>query len=428
MNEKYGFDTLSVHAGYTPDSETKSQGVPIYPSTAYVFKDTEYAKNLFELKEEGYIYSRLGNPTNAILENRIAALEGGIGAVVFSSGHAAITFALLNIASSGDEIISSSAIYGGAINLLGVSFKKIGIKVRFVNPDDFEAIEKAVNEKTKAIFTETVGNPNANVADIEALAAIAHKHNLPLIVDSTFTTPYLLKPFDWGADIVIHSATKFLSGHGNSMSGVVVDSGKFNFKDNPRFPELNTPDEGYHGIVYTKDFGSAAYIVKLRVQMLRDFGACASPFNSYLAVLGIETLSLRMRKHCDNALKTAEFLKNNPNVEFVNYPALKGNKYYALSQKYMPKGCGSIFTFGLKGGKEAGIKFIESVKLFSHLANVGDVRSLVIHPASTTHSQLNSEQLKAAGITEGTIRLSIGIEDIEDIIKDLDNAINEAVK
>lgn len=428
QNKKQGFDTLMIHAGQQMDSDTLSRALPIYQTTAYGFKSVEHAKNLFALKEEGNIYTRLQNPTNDVLEKRVAALDGGIGGIAAASGHAAMLMTFANLCSKGDEIVSSICIYGGAINMMGISLRKLGINVKFINPDDLNAWEAAVTDKTKAFFVEAVGNPNANVADIENIAKIAHKHGIPLIVDSTFTTPYLLRPIEWGADIVIHSATKFLGGHGTSMEGIVVDSGKFEWLGNPRFPDYNNPDESYHGIVYAKDCGDAAFITKLRANILRDFGAVASPFNSFLILQGIETLSLRMRKHCDNAQRAAEFLESNPYVEFVNYPGLKSNKYHKLAEKYLPLGSGAVFTFGLKGTRETGAKFIEALKIFSHVANVGDVRSLVIHPASTTHSQLSDEQLAAAGITPTTIRLSIGLEDIDDIIDDLDCAIKAAEK
>ena len=427
MDQHYGFDTLMTHAGYEGDVQTHSSTLPIYPTTAYQFDSTQHAQNLFELKENGNIYSRLQNPTNDVLEARITALEGGVGALGFSSGHAAIVNALLNLADAGDEIVSSICIYGGAINLLGVTLDRLGIKVKFVDPDDLDAWENAITDKTKALFTEVVGNPNANVADLEAIAAIAHKHGVPFLVDSTFTTPYLIKPCEFGADIVIHSATKHLGGHANAMMGLVVDGGKFQWEGNPRFPHYNEPDVSYHGAVFAKDFGNAGFITRLRTLMMRDLGACPSPFNSYLIVQGIETLSLRMRKMCDNAQKVAEYLEQNENVSFVNYPGLASNKYHALQQKYLPKGAGSVFTFGIKGSRETGAKFIDHLKMILHVANVGDVRSLVIHPATTTHSQLSDEQLVMSGITPQTIRLSIGIEDVEDIIADLDQAIKFAV-
>lgn len=424
--QEHGFDTMMIHAGQQPDSDTLSRALPIYQTTAYSFKSVKHARDLFALKEEGNIYTRLQNPTNDVLEKRIAALDGGIGGLAAASGHAAIFMTIANLCSQGDEIVSSICIYGGAINLLGISLRKLGVNVSFVDPDDLDAWESAVTDRTKAFFVEAVGNPNANVADIEKIAQIAHKHGIPLIVDSTFTTPYLLRPIEWGADIVIHSATKFLGGHGTSMEGIVVDSGKFNWLGNPRFPDFNNPDASYHGIVYAKDCGNAAFIVKLRANIMRDYGAAASPFNSYMILQGVETLSLRMKKHSENALKVAEYLSGNPYVKFVNYPGLKSSKYYELAQKYLPRGCGGVFTFGLNGNRSNCEKFIESLKIFSHVANVGDVRSLVIHPASTTHSQLSDEQLAAAGITPTTIRLSVGIEDADDLIEDLENAIKAA--
>lgn len=427
-NNKLRFDTLMIHAGQKPDSDTLSRALPLYQTTAYTFRSVKHASDLFSLKEEGNIYTRLQNPTNDVLEKRIAALEGGIGGLAASSGHSAIFMTLVNLCQAGDEVVSSICIYGGAINLLGNSLRKLGIKVTFVDPDDLDAWEKAVTDRTKAFFVEAVGNPNANVADIESIAKIAHSHGIPLIVDSTFTTPYLLRPIEWGADIVVHSATKFLGGHGTSMEGIVVDSGNFEWLGNPRFPDFNNPDEGYHGIVYAKDCGKAAFLTKLRASVMRDYGAVASPFNSYLILQGVETLSLRMRKHCDNAQRIAEYLSESPYVEFVNYPGLKSSKYYELAQKYLPLGCGGVFTFGIKGNRETGAKFIESLKIFSHVANVGDVRSLVIHPASTTHSQLSDKQLAEAGITPTTIRLSIGIEDVDDLIDDLENALKASQK
>lgn len=421
------FNTMAIHAGHTPDTDTHSIAAPIYQTTAYAFDSSEHAKQLFELKEAGNIYTRLSNPTCDTLERRVAALEGGVGALAMSSGHAAIFNTILNLASAGDEVVSSICIYGGAINLFGVTFKNLGINFKFVDPDDLDAWENAVTDKTKAFFVETVGNPNANVADIEAIAAIAHKHGIPLIVDSTFTTPFLCRPIEHGADIVIHSATKFLGGHGTAMAGIVVDSGKFKFEGNERFPQYNNPDVSYHGAVFAKDFGNAGFITRLRALILRDIGSCLSPFNAFLILQGIETLPLRMERHCKNALAVAEYLEKSEYVSFVNYPGLKSNKYNALKEKYMPLGCGSVFTFGLDADRETGAKFIDSLKLLKNVANVGDVRSLVIHPATTTHSQLSDEQLKNAGITAQTIRLSIGIEDVDDIIADLDQAIKTAL-
>lgn len=424
--QNWGISTQAVHAGYTPDAAQHCTVPPIYQSNAYAFESVEYAKSLFELKTPGNIYSRITNPTVAVLEDRVNAMEGGVGAVAMSSGHAAIFNAILNLAGAGDEVVSSLHIYGGAINMMGVTLKNIGIKVNFVDPDDFEAWENAINDRTRALFVEVVGNPNANVADLEKIAEIAHRHGIPLIADSTMTSPYLIKPFEHGADIVIHSATKFLGGQGSSMAGVVVDSGNFVFAGNERFPLYNSPDVSYHGINFGVDCGNAGFINRLRALLLRDVGACLSPFNAFLIVTGIETLPLRMRRHCDNALAIAEFLEKNPAVEFVNYPGLAGNRYHALARKYLPLGAGAVFTFGLKGGREAGVRFMESLRIFRNVANLGDTRSMVSHPATTTHSQLSEEQLAAAGITGGTVRLSIGIEDPADLLADLEQAIRAA--
>lgn len=423
----YGFETQMIHAGESVDSDTLSRIQPIYQTTAYAFKSTEHAASLFELTQEGNIYSRLMSPTVDALERRVAALDGGVGALALASGHAAIFHTVVNLCEAGDEMVSSINIYGGAINLFGVTLQRLGIKVTFVDPSDLAAWEAAVTNRTKLFFTELVGNPNANVSDISAIADIAHKHGIPFMVDSTFTTPYLCRPFEFGADLVLHSATKYLGGHGNSMCGIVVDSGKFVYKGNPRFPRYNEPDVSYHGVVFA-DMGASAFIARLRVLVLRDVGACLSPFNAFMILQGIETLSLRMERHCDNALGVAKYLESNPHVSFVNYPSLPSSPYYHLAQKYLPRGASSVFTFGLKGGRSVGAKFIDNLQLISHVANVGDVRSLVIHPASTTHSQLNADQLVKAGISEEHVRLSIGLESIEDILADLDRAITIATK
>ncbi len=425
-NNELGFDTLQVHAGQDLDSATGARAVPIYQTTAYGFSDSEHAANLFALKENGHIYTRISNPTQEVLEARVAALEGGVGALAVASGHSAIVLSILNIAGAGDQIVSSSTLYGGTYNLFTHTFKKIGIEVDLVNADDPENFRKAITDKTKALYVETIGNPNINVADLEVIADIAHESGVPLIVDSTFNTPYLLRPIDFGADIVVHSATKYIGGHGTSMGGIIVDAGKFNW-DNGKFPGLSEPDPSYHGINYVKDVGTTAFITKARVQLLRDYGSAISPFNAFLLLQGLETLSLRMQKHCANAIEIAEYLENHPQVGWVNYPGLESNQYYDLAQKYLPKGQGAIFTFGLKGGIEAGKKFIDSLGIFSHLANVGDAKSLVIHPASTTHSQLTEEGLKAAGVSADMVRLSIGIEDVKDLIVDLEQAISKAV-
>lgn len=422
MSQDYGFDTLALHAGQKADETTGSRAVPIYQTTSYVFKDTEHAANLFGLKEFGNIYTRIMNPTWDVLEQRIAALEGGVAALATASGQAAITLAVLNIALAGDEIVSSSTLYGGTYTLFNYTLRKLGINTTFVDASDPESFKRAITPKTKALYAETMGNPQIDVLDIEAVAKIAHEAGIPLIIDSTFATPYLCRPIDWGADIVIHSMTKFLGGHGTSIGGIIVDSGKFDWT-NGNFPEFTEPDPSYHGMVFSEAFGNLAYILKARVQLLRDMGPALSPFNAFLILQGIETLSLRMQRHCDNALKVAQFLESHPAVSWVNYPGLPSHPTHNLAQKYLKNGYGSIFGFGIKGGREAGIKFINSVKLLSHLANVGDAKSLVIHPASTTHQQLTEEEQLASGVTPDFIRLSIGIEDVSDIIADMDQAL-----
>lgn len=425
------FNTIALHGGQEVDSATNSRALPIYQTSAYIFDDTQHASDIFALKEVGNIYTRIGNPTTDVLEKRVAMLEGGIGALAVASGAAAITYAILNIANSGDEIVSSTALYGGTHNFFAHTLKKFGIKTIFVNSDNPDNYEKAITDKTKLIFAETVGNPKLGVLDIEGLAKIAHKHNVPLIVDNTIPTPYLLRPIEFGADIVIHSATKFLGGHGTSIGGLIVDSGNFDWIKSGKFPEFSEPDPSYNGIKYSETFGKAAYIVKARVQLLKDTGACISPFNSFLIIQGIETLHVRMKEHSKNALEVAKFLEQNENVSWVNYPGLESNKNnYELAQKYMPKGQGALIGFGIKGGKksakEAGAKFIDSLKLLSHLANIGDAKSLVIHPASTTHSQLDDIAKLECGITDDFIRLSIGIEDVEDIIEDINQALKNS--
>ncbi len=425
---KPGFDTLQVHAGQKHDPTTGARAVPIYQTTSYVFNDADHAANLFALKEFGNIYTRIMNPTTDVFEQRIAALEGGVAALGVASGSAAITYAILNIAGTGDEIVSAGTLYGGTFNLFKFTLPKLGIKTLFVDPDDPENFRKAITEKTKALYIETIGNPGINLVDVEAVAKIAHENGLPLIVDNTFASPYLFRPIEHGADIVVHSATKFIGGHGTSIGGVIVDSGKFDWARSGRFPGLTEPDDSYHGLKYVEALGPIAYIIKARVTLLRDTGAAISPFNSFLLLQGLETLSLRMEKHVSNAKKVAEFLQNHKLVSWVNYPSLKGSRYHSLAQKYLPRGAGAIFTFGIKGcGLAEGKKFIESLELFSLLANVGDAKSLVIHPASTTHSQLNEEDQIISGVTPDMIRLSIGIEDPEDLIADLDQALEKAV-
>ncbi len=421
-NKKLKFDTLQVHAGQTPDPDTGSRAVPIYQTTSYVFNDTEHASNLFALKEFGNIYTRIMNPTNDVFEQRVAALEGGVGALAVASGSAAITYAILNIAGAGDNIVSASTLYGGTYNLFNYTLPKLGIETTFVDPDEPENFRSAIDEKTKAIYIESIGNPGINIIDIEKVAAIAHDNNIPLIIDNTFGTPYLIRPIEFGADIVVHSATKFIGGHGTSIGGIIVDSGKFDWKASGKFPGLTEPDPSYHGVVYTDAVGPLAYIIKARVQLLRDTGASVSPFNSFLFLQGLETLSLRVERHVSNAKKIAAFLNGHP----VNYPGLPGNKYNALAEKYLPKGAGSIFTFGIKGGLPAAVKFIEGLELFSLVANVADAKSLVIHPASTTHSQLTAQEQADAGVTPDQIRISVGIEDAEDLMDDLEQALLKA--
>ncbi|MGG5341254.1 O-acetylhomoserine aminocarboxypropyltransferase/cysteine synthase family protein [Enterococcus sp. AZ192] len=421
-NQNYHFETIQIHGGHTPDKDTNSRAVPIYQTTSYTFDDTQDAAEKFALSKAGNIYTRITNPTTAVLEDRLNELEGGVGAVAVASGTAAITYAIQNLASSGDHIVSASTLYGGTFNLFAHTLPEFGITTTFVDPDELANFEEAIKENTKAIFVETIGNPSTNVADIEAIADIAHKHELPLIVDNTFATAYLTRPFDFGADIVVYSATKFIGGHGVALGGVVIDSGKFNWA-NGKFPKLVDPDPSYHGLSYTKDVGAAAFITRLRVSLLRDTGAAISPFNSFLLILGLETLSLRLERHVENAQKVAEFLVKHPKVDWVNYPGLPDNKYHTLAEKYLPKGAGSIFTFGVKGGAEAGKNLINHVELFSLLANVGDAKSLIIHPASTTHSQLSEEELKVSGTSPELIRLSIGIENVDDILSDLEQAL-----
>lgn len=419
-------DTLAIHGGQVVDDFSKARAVPIYQTSSYVFDNTEHARKLFALEEDGNIYTRIMNPTQNVFEERIAALEGGVGALATSSGQAAIHLALLNIVESGDEIVASSNLYGGTYNLLNITFKKLGIKVHFVDPSHPDNFKNAITDKTKAVYAETIGNPRIDVLDIEAVADIAHNHNIPLIVDNTFPTPYLLRPFEFGADIIVHSATKFIGGHGTSIGGVIVDSGKFNW-DNGKFPGLVEPDESYHGISYTKDVGEAAYITKARVQLLRDLGSAVPPFNVHEFLIGLETLHLRLERHSENALRVAQYLEQHPKVTWVNYPGLENNAYHQLAQKYLPDGQGAILTFGIDGAVDDIAKFVDGLNLFSHLANVGDSKSLIIHPASTTHLQLSPEDQKASGVVPELVRLSVGTENINDIIADLDNGFKESL-
>ncbi len=422
-NRKYKFETLQLHVGQEkPDSATDARAVPIYQTSSYVFADSAQAEGRFGLSEGGNIYTRIMNPTSDVFEQRIAALEGGKAALAVASGAAAITYAIQNIAVAGDHIVAAKSLYGGTYNLFSHTLSDFGIKTTFVDDDDLTNFEKAILPNTKAIFIESLGNPNSNVIDIEALADIAHKNGIPLIVDNTFATPYLLRPIEYGADIVVHSATKFIGGHGTSIGGVIIDSGNFDWTQNDKFPGLTKPNPSYHGAVLSSVAGALAYIIKIRVTLLRDTGASLSPFNAFLFLQGLETLSLRVERHVENALKVVEFLSDHPQVEKVNHPSVKDNPYHKNYKKYYPDGAGSIFTFEIKGGADEAKKFIDNLEVFSLLANVADVKSLVIHPASTTHSQLSYEELIESGIKPNTIRLSIGTEHIDDIIFDIAEA------
>ncbi|MDD3149977.1 MAG: O-acetylhomoserine aminocarboxypropyltransferase/cysteine synthase [Candidatus Gastranaerophilales bacterium] len=422
------FDTKAVHNNQDYKGQKHSISTPIYPTTAYSFDNVEHASNLYGLVEEGDIYTRISNPTTNILEKTIAELEGGVGALAVSSGQAAISLAVLNIVKAGDEIVATKTLYGGTYNLFAVTLPKYGIKTNFVTPMDFEELENAINEKTKCVYVETIGNPGLNMVDIEKYAQIAHKNKLPLIIDNTVATPYLCRPIEFGADIVVHSTTKYLGGHGSVVGGVIVDSGNFDWKNAGKFDELTTPDKSYQGIIYTEKFGKAAYIAKVRAQMLRDFGPCQSPFNSFLTLQGIQTLHLRMQRHSQNAMKVAKFLENHPLINWVTYPGLESYENYELVKKYLPNGQSSLVSFGVKGEIKNGIKFIESCKLLVHTANLGDVRSIITYPAATTHKQLSEADLIKAGITKDFMRLSVGIEDVNDIIEDIDKALKESQK
>ena len=425
-NRTYGFETLSLHAGQeTADSATNARAVPIYQTTSYVFDSPEHAADLFGLRQFGNIYTRIMNPTQDAFERRIAALEGGVGALATASGQSAETLAILNIAGAGDEIISSASLYGGTYNLFHYTLPKLGITVRFVDSRDPENFRPAINERTKAIFAETIGNPRLDTLDIQAVADIAHENGIPLILDNTLPTPYLVQPFKYGCDIVVHSATKFIGGHGTAIGGVIVDSGKFDWT-NGRFPSFTEPDPSYHGLRYVEALGSLAYIIKARVQLLRDIGPAIAPLNSFLFLQGLETLPLRMERHSQNALRIAEFLEEHPSVDWVLYPGLKSHPQYEQAAKYHTHGYGAILGFGIKGGLEAGKQLIRHVELFSHLANVGDAKSLIIHPASTTHSQLTPEEQFETGVTSDFVRLSVGLETVDDLIDDLDQALKAA--
>ncbi len=422
---KLGFDTLALHAGQTVDPATLSRAVPIYQTSSYVFKSSEHAANLFGLKEFGNIYTRLMNPTTDVLEKRIAELDGGVAALAVASGQAATTYAVLNIASAGQNIISTSYLYGGTYNLFHYTLPKLGITVKFVDSSDPENIRKAIDENTRLVYSEAIGNPKNNVDDFEAIAKVAHDAGIPYIVDNTAATPYVFQPLKHGADIVVYSLTKFIGGHGTSIGGCVVDGGTFPW-NNGKFPEFTEPDPSYHGLKFWDALGNISYIIKMRVELLRDMGACISPFNSFQIIQGMETLHVRMQRHVENAQKVAEWLEQNPLVSWVNYPGLPSHKDHGNAKKYLPKGAGAIIGFGIKGGSEAGMKFIDSVKLLSHLANIGDAKSLVIHPASTTHQQLSAAEQLATGVSPDFIRLSIGIEDVKDIIADIDQALKAA--
>ena len=420
--DRYRLETLALHAGHEVDSDTLSRAVPIYQTSSYLFKDSDHAANLFALKEFGNIYTRLMNPTTDVLEKRLAALEGGVGGLALSSGQSAIYVSICNICGSGGHIVASNSLYGGTVTLFSHTFAKLGIEVTFVDPKDPENFEKAIKDNTRLIYIETIGNPKNDILQYDKIADIAHKHGMPVICDNTVATPVLFRPIDHGIDIVVHSCTKFIGGHGTSIGGAIVDSGKFDWT-NGRYPELTEPDPSYHGVKYVEAVGELAYIIKARTQLLRDMGSCMSPFNAFLFLQGLETLHLRMPRHSENALALAQWLEKQDSVAWVNYPGLKSHPDYALTQKYLPNGQGAILGFGIKGGRQAGIKFINSVKLASHLANIGDSKTLVIHPASTTHQQLTEAEQLAAGVTEDYIRISVGTEHIDDIIADVEQAL-----
>ena len=423
---EFRFNTKALHAGYKPDPTTGARAVPIYQTTSYQFRDTDHAAALFALQEPGNIYTRIMNPTNDVFEQRLAALEGGIGALATSSGQAAETLTAFTLCNAGDEFITTSALYGGTYTLFSQSLRRLGITAHFVTENDPAAYEALINERTRFIYLETIGNPKLQIPDFEGIAEVAHAHGLPVVCDNTFATPYLCRPFEHGVDIVVHSTTKWIGGHGLSIGGAIVDSGKFDWKASGRHSGLVQPEPAYHGLVLADALGPAAFIARARIVGLRDFGSCQAPFNSFLNLIGLETLALRMERHVQNTLAVAHFLKDHPAVAWVNYPGLPDHESYARAQKYLPKGAGAVIGFGIKGGKQAGRTFIDSLKLFSHLANVGDARSLAIHPATTTHQQLSPEEQAASGVTDDYVRLAIGLEDIEDILWDLDQALREA--
>ena len=425
MTREFKFETLQLHAGQVVDATTKSRAVPIYQTTSFVFEDTQEGADLFALQKAGNIYTRITNPTTSAFEERIAALEGGVGALATASGMAALTYTILGLAHAGDHVVAASTIYGGTFNLLKETLPRYGITTTFVDIDNLEEVEAAIKDNTKLVLIETLGNPVINIPDIEKIAEIAHKHQIPLVADNTFATPYLINVFSHGVDIAVHSATKFIGGHGTTIGGVIVDSGKFDWAASGKFPQLVEEDPSYHNLSYTRDVGAAAFIVAARVQLLRDMGAALSPFNSFLLLQGLETLSLRVERHVQNAEKIVDFLVNHPKVEKVNYPKLADSPYHALAEKYLPKGVGSIFTFHVKGGEAEARKVIDSLEIFSNLANVADAKSLVVHPATTTHAQLSDSDLEAAGVTKNQIRLSIGLENVDDLIEDLRLALEK---
>ena len=425
MTREFKFETLQLHAGQVVDATTKSRAVPIYQTTSFVFEDTQEGADLFALQKAGNIYTRITNPTTSAFEERIAALEGGVGALATASGMAALTYTILGLAHAGDHVVAASTIYGGTFNLLKETLPRYGITTTFVDIDNLEEVEAAIKDNTKLVLIETLGNPVINIPDFKKIAEIAHKHQIPLVSDNTFATPYLINVFSHGVDISVHSATKFIGGHGTTIGGVIVDSGKFDWAASGKFPQLVDEDPSYHNISYTRDVGAAAFIVAARVQLLRDMGAALSPFNSFLLLQGLETLSLRVERHVQNAEKIVDFLVNHPKVEKVNYPKLADSPYHALAEKYLPKGVGSIFTFHVKGGEAEARKVIDSLEIFSNLANVADAKSLVVHPATTTHSQLSDSDLEAAGVTKNQIRLSIGLENVDDLIEDLRLALEK---
>ena len=435
MSNGWSFETRQIHAGQAPDATTNARALPIYQTTSYTFNDTTHAANLFALKELGNIYTRIMNPTQAAVEERLASLEGGVGALLVSSGQAAETLAILNVAEAGDHIVSSPSLYGGTYNLFHYTLPKLGIQVSFVeNPDDIESWRAAVKPNTKAFYGESIANPKNDILDIQSVSALAHEIGVPLIIDNTVATPYLIRPIEWGADIVVHSATKYIGGHGTAVAGAIIDSGNFDYAQYPdRFPNYNEPDPSYHGLVYARDLGvgsafgaNLSFILKARVQLLRDLGTAIAPFNAWLLAQGLETLSLRMERHVSNALRVAEFLEGRDEVLKVNYASLPSSPWHALAEKYSPAGSGAVLSFEIEGGLEAGKRFVEALELHSHVANIGDVRSLVIHPASTTHSQLTPEEQLSAGVTPGLVRLAVGIEGIDDILADLDAGFRAA--